>query len=135
MHPRYYFSEQITPESVERCQQQLDEWTGSPTCQRKVEVQFTAPGGSVTAAFRLIRHIEAARRRGSHVTTTTSGMASAISALLLQAGDVRVIHSRTFLPIRQPDASEEWDTNVGRLSRRPSTCSLNGYARAAPTRA
>lgn len=66
-----------------------------------IEMIFNSPGGSVIDGLALFDYIQELRRRGTHVTTITMGMAASMGGILLQAGDVRVASKNSVLLIHE----------------------------------
>lgn len=66
-----------------------------------ITIDINSPGGSVTDGFAIYDQIERMRRKGAHVTTRGVGMVASMAAVLLQAGDVRVMDARAKMLIHE----------------------------------
>lgn len=96
----YTFYARVDEESVRACMATLASWStkapGAP-----LTVVFNSPGGAVhdgLALFDFLRHL---RADGHHLTTMALGRAASMGAVLLQAGDRRVIGSNAFLMLHE----------------------------------
>lgn len=96
----YTFYAGVDADSVQHCMAELGQWSrrspGAP-----ITIIFNSAGGAVLdglALFDFIRHLRAA---GHHVTTTALGRAASMGAVLLQAGDTRVMGANAFLLIHE----------------------------------
>jgi ATP-dependent Clp protease protease subunit len=96
----YTFYSAVDPDSVRDCMAELGLWSrrdpGAP-----VTVVFNSPGGSVLdglALFDFLRHL---RANGHHVTTIALGRAASMGAVLLQAGDRRIIGANAFMLVHE----------------------------------
>jgi len=66
-----------------------------------ITVFINSPGGSVMDGFAIYDTLARMRRKGHHVITHGSGMVASMAAVLLQAGDVRVLDARAKLLIHE----------------------------------
>lgn len=69
-----------------------------------ITVFINSPGGSVMDGFAIYDTLARMRRKGHHVTTHGSGMVASMAAVLLQAGDVRILDKRAKLLIHEGSA-------------------------------
>lgn len=58
---------------------------------KKIQVIITSPGGNVFNGLSAYDTLMDFRKRGGHVTTQAKGYAASMGAILLQAGDQRII--------------------------------------------
>lgn len=63
---------------------------------------INSPGGSVFEGWRLFDELRAASLAGHVVTTKVRGMAASMAAVLVQAGDHRIIGPESYLMIHEP---------------------------------
>jgi ATP-dependent Clp protease protease subunit len=96
----YTFYSGVDAETVAACMSELGHWSrrepGSP-----ITVIFNSPGGSVLDGLALFDYLRRLRSIGHHVTTIALGRAASMGAVLLQAGDHRVIGENAFLLIHE----------------------------------
>ena len=70
-----------------------------------ITVMINSPGGSVMDGFAVFDTLQRLRRKGHFITTHGSGMVASMAAVLLQAGDERVLDKRAKLLIHEGGAS------------------------------
>lgn len=96
----YTFYAPVEGESVAACLAELGQWSrrepGSP-----ITVIFNSPGGSVLDGLALFDYLRRLRATGHHVTTVALGRAASMGAVLLQAGDRRLVGANAFLLIHE----------------------------------
>jgi ATP-dependent Clp protease protease subunit len=96
----YTFYSSVDAESVQQCMAELGQWSrrdpGSP-----ITVIFNSPGGSVLDGLALFDYLRRLRSTGHFVTTMALGRAASMGAVLLQAGDHRVVGENAFLLIHE----------------------------------
>lgn len=96
----YTFYASVDGESVQQCMAELGRWSrrepGVP-----MTVIFNSPGGAVLDGLALFDYLRQLRRLGHHVTTIALGRAASMGAVLLQAGDTRVIGENSFLLVHE----------------------------------
>ena len=96
----YTFYAPVEADSVSACMAELGQWSrrdpGSP-----ITVIFNSPGGSVLDGLALFDYLRRLRSTGHHVTTIALGRAASMGAVLLQAGDRRVVGANAFLLIHE----------------------------------
>lgn len=96
----YTFYARVEDESVQACMQTLTTWSARAP-GASLTVTFNSPGGSVhdgLALFDFLRHL---RAEGHHLTTVALGRAASMGAVLLQAGDHRVVGANAFLMLHE----------------------------------
>ena len=96
----YTFYARVEEESVRACMATLATWSsrapGAP-----LTVVFNSPGGAVhdgLALFDFLRHL---RADGHPLTTIALGRAASMGAVLLQAGDLRIVGANAFLMLHE----------------------------------
>jgi ATP-dependent Clp endopeptidase proteolytic subunit ClpP len=96
----YTFYSRVEEESVRACMATLTSWS-SKAPGAPLTIIFNSPGGAVhdgLALFDFLRHL---RVTGHHLTTIALGRAASMGAVLLQAGDRRVIGSNAFVMLHE----------------------------------
>jgi ATP-dependent Clp endopeptidase proteolytic subunit ClpP len=96
----YTFYSRVEEESVRACMATLTSWS-SKAPGAPLTIIFNSPGGAVhdgLALFDFLRHL---RFTGHHLTTIALGRAASMGAVLLQAGDRRVIGSNAFVMLHE----------------------------------
>ena len=96
----YYFTGSVNESSVYNCTNELTRWSRIAP-GHSIEIMFSSPGGSVVDGMVLFDVIQDLRRKGHRVTTSTLGMAASMAGILLQAGDVRVMHREAWVLIHE----------------------------------
>jgi len=102
-HLFYPFYSDVSDQSVDMCMSQLTLWQrtrpGEP-----IEIQFNSPGGDVVDGLALFDFIHTLREKGHEITTSTVGFAASMAAVLLQAGDKRIMGRSATMLIHQVSA-------------------------------
>jgi ATP-dependent Clp protease protease subunit len=99
-HHVYVFDQEVGEKSVKACIQQLQVWSrNDPRCD--VEIQINSPGGSIFDGFALIDFIRDLRDKGHKVTLVGIGMVASMAAVVLQAGDNRILGKHATLLIHE----------------------------------
>ena len=97
---QYTFYSEVSAESVRQCMADLGQWSrrdrGSP-----ITVTFNSPGGSVLDGLALFDFFRQLRKDGHHLTTVAIGRAASMGAVLLQAGDERLVGQNAFLLVHE----------------------------------
>ena len=96
----YTFYARVEEESVRACMATLASWA-SKAPGAPLTVVFNSPGGAVhdgLALFDFLRHL---RANGHHLTTFALGRAASMGAVLLQAGDRRVVGANAFVMLHE----------------------------------
>ncbi|HUS61902.1 MAG TPA: ATP-dependent Clp protease proteolytic subunit [Acidimicrobiales bacterium] len=100
-HARVYtFYASIDAESVQACIAELGMWSRREP-SAPFTVIFNSPGGSVHDGLALFDYIRQLRRLGHHITTVALGRAASMGAILLQAGDRRVVGANAFVLVHE----------------------------------
>ena len=96
----YPFFEEVTDEAALDAINTLGHWSRlHPGAD--MEIQISTPGGSVIAGLALYDYIQILRRRGHRIRTVALGCAASMGAVLLQAGDERVMGSSAFIMMHE----------------------------------
>lgn len=66
-----------------------------------ITIDIFSPGGSVTDGLALYDQLMRMRRKGHHIITRGTGMVASMAAVILQAGDERVMDARAKLMIHE----------------------------------
>lgn len=99
-HRSYTFDSEVSERSVKLCIQTLTAWSrDEPGCS--ITLYLNSPGGDIVEGFALIDFLLDLRRRGHHVRTIALGMAASMSAVILQAGDERIMGPNAILLIHE----------------------------------
>jgi ATP-dependent Clp protease protease subunit len=68
---------------------------------------FNSPGGVVTDGFTLYDFLRELSNRGHHITTKCMGAAASMGAILMQAGDHRVMTPNAFMMVHEISGQNE----------------------------
>lgn len=99
-HRIYNFFGQVDKKSAADCLETMAYWSRlDPRCS--MTIVFNSPGGSVIDGLALFDELLVLRENGHHLTTVARGMAASMGAVLLQAGDERVIGKNAHMLIHQ----------------------------------
>ena len=99
-HHVYAFDQPVSDTSVKKCINTLTAWSrDEPACE--ITLYINSPGGDIIAGFSLIDFLVDLRANGHHIRTVALGMAASMSAVILQAGDERVMGSNAILLIHE----------------------------------
>lgn len=86
----FKFNAEVSAVNCEIFSDKVERWArlnpGKP-----ITIVITTPGGNVLHGFGLYDTIRALAVRGHHITTVVRGYAASFGAVLLQAGDVRIV--------------------------------------------
>jgi ATP-dependent Clp protease protease subunit len=96
----YTFYSDVTQESVRECMHELGQWSRRDP-GADITLTFNSPGGSVLDGLALFDFLRQLRSTGHHLTTVALGRAASMGAVLLQAGDRRVMGQNSFLLIHE----------------------------------
>lgn len=103
------FADQVTATSVAIAIHHLDKWSQlSPG--EDITIVFNSPGGDVAEGLALYDFIQELKQRGHKVTTKVLGSAHSMAAVLLQAGDERIITPYSRMLIHEVSASLQGNT-------------------------
>lgn len=89
-HRVYDFIGAVTTISAEQAMQQLARWERENS-EEPITIRITSPGGSVWDGLTLYDYILALRSRGVKINIVVFGMAASMAAVLLQAGETRIV--------------------------------------------
>ena len=96
----YTFYSAVDGDSVQQCMAELGLWSrrdpGAP-----ITIILNSPGGGVHDGLALFDFIRQLRAMGHFVTTMALGRAASMGAVLLQAGDRRVVGANAFVLIHE----------------------------------
>ena len=97
---RFKFNAEVTQVNVEVFTDQLERWSrlnpGKP-----LTVVLTSPGGSVLAGWGLYDTLRTLSSQGHHITTQVRGYAASMGAVLLQAGDTRLVGAESYVMLHE----------------------------------
>jgi ATP-dependent Clp protease protease subunit len=106
----YTFYAAVEADTVQQCMAELGRWSrrdpGAP-----ITVMFNSSGGNVLDGLALFDFLRQLRAQGHHVTTVALGRAASMGAVLLQAGDRRVMGENAFLLVHEVS-----HTGMGKVS-------------------
>lgn len=99
-HRLYHFFGPVDKSSAAGCLETLAYWSRrDPGCD--IKIVFNSPGGSVIDGLALYDELQALKENGHNITTVARGMAASMGAVLLQAGDTRIIGRNAHMLIHQ----------------------------------
>jgi ATP-dependent Clp endopeptidase proteolytic subunit ClpP len=99
-HRIYNFFGAVDKKSAADCLETMAYWSRlDPRCS--ITLTFNSPGGSVIDGLALFDELLVLRDNGHHITTVARGMAASMGAVLLQAGDERIIGKNAHMLIHQ----------------------------------
>jgi len=90
----------ITEDTILPFMKRLDAWSGR-NIGKPITIIFNSPGGVVFDGLAFYDFMCELKRRGHKLTTKCIGAAMSMGAILLQAGDERVISSNAFFLIHE----------------------------------
>lgn len=96
----YSFYGRVGPEEVAAAVQTLDMWSRTYP-GKTIEVQLTSPGGTVGDGLALHDFLRALSARGHNIVVSVYGFAASMGAVILQAGDERIIGANSFVMIHE----------------------------------
>src|SRR3954466_12773342 len=96
----YTFYSAVDADSVRECMAELGQWSRRDP-KAPITIVFNSPGGSVLDGPPLYDYIGQLKAAGHLVTTVALGRAASMGAVLLQAGDHRVIGENAFMLIHE----------------------------------
>jgi ATP-dependent Clp protease protease subunit len=101
---RLNFFGDVSPVNVDNVIEALDHWSirdpGKP-----ITITFNTSGGSVTDGLALYDTLKRLQRQGHYITTRATGIAASMGAVLVQAGDVRIMDARAKMLIHEGSTS------------------------------
>lgn len=102
----YQFYTPVLQQTVTKALYELDSMSrrkpGEP-----ITVVFNSPGGVVTDGFTLYDFLRELSGRGHHLTTKCMGAAASMGAILMQAGDHRVMSPNSFMMVHEISGQNE----------------------------
>jgi ATP-dependent Clp endopeptidase proteolytic subunit ClpP len=96
----YNFFGPVDRKSAADCMETMSYWyRRDPQCD--ITIVFNSPGGSVIDGLALYDELLVMREDGHFITTVARGMAASMGAVLLQAGDQRIIGKNASMLIHE----------------------------------
>lgn len=96
----FTFDQEVKPRTVQEAIGTIGLWARQdPT--RPIKIIFNSPGGSVFHGFALYDYILSLRRSGVQIDTEGIGLVASITAVLLQAGEKRILSPRAWFMIHE----------------------------------
>lgn len=115
----YMFWGRVDDTNVQACMETLARWsTRAPGAA--LTVVFNSPGGLVHDGLALFDYLHQLRGDGHHLTTVAIGRVASMGAVLLQAGDHRVVGANAFLMLHEVSAGSS-----GRVSEMEESVDLS----------
>lgn len=106
----------IMPPATEDWLGALEHWERRDPGQ-PIVVTINSPGGSITDGLAVYDTLLRLRRKGSEVTTRGQGVVASMAAVLLQAGDTRLMDARAKMLIHQGSITIQGDTRMTRAEQ------------------
>lgn len=106
----YMFYNPVVEQTVAKAMFDMSMWARKRP-EMPFTITFNSPGGTVTDGFALYDFIRSLSAKGHKVTTKCMGIAASMGAILMQAGDERVMTPTSYLMIHEVSSVSE-----GRLS-------------------
>lgn len=103
------FTNAVTQFSSEQAIEILHRW--GRLSKDPITIRFSSPGGSVVDGLALYDTIMAVRGQGIRITTYALGWAASMAAVLLQAGEERIIGANAYILIHEISSGA-----IGKLS-------------------
>jgi ATP-dependent Clp protease protease subunit len=94
----------VIPENVDTVITALEHWEARDPGE-PITITFNTSGGSVTDGLALFDTIQRLRRKGHFITTRATGVAASMGAVLLQAGNERIVDARSKILIHEGSTS------------------------------
>lgn len=102
----YQFYTPVVSQTVIKAMYELDAISRRRPGQ-PITVVFNSPGGVVTDGFTLYDFLRELSKRGHHITTKCMGAAASMGAILMQAGDTRVMSPNAFMMVHEISGQNE----------------------------
>jgi ATP-dependent Clp endopeptidase proteolytic subunit ClpP len=99
----YTFYGLVTPATIKKCMATLSVWSRQHP-KAPLTIILNTLGGCVDDGLALYDYILHLRKCGHHVTTIAMGCAASMGAVLLQAGNVRIVAPNAFVMIHEMSA-------------------------------
>lgn len=96
----YTFTGPITLDSTQYCIDHLGQWHREDPA-RPIQIVFNSPGGGVMDGLALYDYIHEIRSQGTRVDTVVLGFAASMAAVLLQAGEERIVGRHAYTMIHE----------------------------------
>lgn len=106
----YLFYNPLVEQTVATCMIDLFAWHKRLPDGQPITVTFNSPGGYVTDGFTLFDFLRDLSGKGRPVVTRCLGIAASMGAILMQAGDERVMTPNAFMMIHEVSGSSEGST-------------------------
>lgn len=107
----YLFYNPLVEQTVATCMVDLFSWHKRLPESHPITVTFNSPGGYVTDGFTLFDFLRDLSVKGRPVVTRCLGIAASMGAILMQAGDERVMTPNAFMMIHEVSGSGEGSTS------------------------
>jgi ATP-dependent Clp endopeptidase proteolytic subunit ClpP len=105
-HGIYQFYTPVVTQTVTKALYELDSMSRRRP-EQPITVVFNSPGGVVTDGFTLYDFLRELSRSGHHITTKCMGAAASMGAILMQAGDTRVMTPNSFMMVHEISGQNE----------------------------
>lgn len=102
----YQFYTPVVSQTVTKALYELDSISRKRPGQ-PITIVFNSPGGVVTDGFTLYDFIRELSSRGHSITTKCMGVAASMGAILMQAGDKRVMTPNAFMMVHEISGQNE----------------------------
>jgi ATP-dependent Clp endopeptidase proteolytic subunit ClpP len=99
---RFSFYGSVSDVTVAMAMYEIGKWARKE--HGPIEIMFNSPGGSITDGLALYDYLRFLSGRGNTITTVGLGMVASMGAVLLQAGDRRIVGRNTHLLIHEPSS-------------------------------
>lgn len=107
----YLFYNPLVEQTVAACMIDLFAWHKRLPENAPITITFNSPGGYVTDGFTLFDFIRDLSVKGRPVVTKCLGIAASMGAILMQAGDERVMTPNAFLMIHEVSGESQGSTS------------------------
>jgi ATP-dependent Clp endopeptidase proteolytic subunit ClpP len=99
------FTGKINDESADQAVDILSRWSRRDASP--ITVVFNSPGGEVISGFLMYDKLRSFSQKGVKINTVVYGMAASMAAVLLQAGDERIIAPHAFILMHEGSVNAE----------------------------
>lgn len=111
----YNFLGPINFATAQQCMDVMGQWVREDA-SRNIRLIFNSPGGSVIDGLALIDYINEIREEfGTKITTVALGFAASMAAVVLQAGDERVVGRNAYLMLHEISNATENAMSVSEI--------------------
>lgn len=111
-----WINDTIISPATEKWIEALQHWERRDPGQ-PVTIDIHSPGGSVTDGLAIFDQLQRMRRLGHHITIRGSGMVASMAAVLLQAGDERIMDARAKMMLHEGATTIGRDTTLTRAEQ------------------